>query len=332
MNRLSIWAMGLLGGAVSLLAVAAESLPSDHVFAPSSFWYRPLPTDAPLHPDSAAFVAEFLRQKSAYYGTVNINTTDYASPVYLADDHTPTVTVTEWNCQGKRYKDEGLAWQWARVPVPAHAMPAKGTDAEMTIYDPAADTLWDFWNVRRDEKGAWQACWGGRLERASQSDGIYPGHYGATATGLPFIGGQVTAEELQRGEIRHVIGITLVDLADAGVFSWPARRSDGFNPGRLPHRIPEGLRFRLDPTINVEALKLHPVGKIIARAAQKYGFVVWDKAGGISIRAQNPLSYTRLGQPNPYQALFGKTPAYAVLEGFPWNRLQFLPMDYGKPE
>ena len=72
-------------------------------------------------------------------------------------------------------------------------------------------------------------------------------------------------------------------------------------------------------------------GKVIAKAAQKYGFVVWDKAGSVSIRAQNADSYTALGLANPYPALYENKPSYAVLNGFPWDKLQFLPMDYGKP-
>jgi hypothetical protein len=91
------------------------------------------------------------------------------------------------------------------------------------------------------------------------------------------------------------------------------------------------MRLRLDPSVDVDALSMGRSGKIIARAAQKYGFVVWDKAGAISIRAQNPKSYTALGQPDPYPALFGNQPSYAVLNGFPWDRLQFMPFDYGKP-
>ena len=148
---------------------------------------------------------------------------------------------------------------------------------------------------------------------------------------MPFIGGQITAEELQRGEIKHVMGISLVNVEKYNVVSWPAHRSDGWNPGGTPNRIPEGARFRLDPTVNVDELPITSVGKIIAKAAQKYGFVVWDKAGSISLRAQNPLSYTTQGKANPYDALFRGKPSYAILNGFPWEHLQFLPMNYGKP-
>ena len=319
----------------ALLALAAHgacaaSLPTDAVFAPGSFWYAPIPRGAPLHRDSAAFVQEFLRQKKAYYGNVNLNTRKYASPVYVAGPDVPLTDVTEWNCQRKGFTDKQLAQQWKAVPIPAYAEAADGSDAEMTIYQPSSDTLWEFWRVRK-EGGAWQACWGGRLARVSHSDGVFPGHYGTTATSLPFIGGQITAAELQRGEIRHAIGIALVDAEHFSVASWPAHRSDGYNPQHQPNRIPEGLRMRLDPELDLDRLKLHPVARIIARAAQKYGFVVWDKAGAISLRLENPKSSTARGAPDPYPALFKGTGASNILDGFPWDRLQFLPQDYGKP-
>lgn len=315
------------------LAVTTESAASvltDSVFAPASFWYAEIPANAPLHVNSAGFVADFLRQKQAYYGTININTSAYASPVFIADANTPTIKVAYSNCQHKTYPETALEAQWAAVPIPSYAVPANGTDAEMTIYQPSTDTMWEFW-AASNVAGQWQACWGGRMQNTNTGDGIWTNPYGATATGLPFLGGQVTAEELSRGEIRHAIGISLVETEASTVFSWPANRSDGSNPTLAPNRIPEGLRFRLDPAVNIDALAMTSVGKIIAKAAQKYGFVVWDKAGALSIRAQNPKSYTALGQVDPYIALFGGKPSYAILNGFPWERLQFMPMNYGRP-
>ena len=300
-------------------------------FAADSFWYTPIPAGAPLHANSANFVAEFLRQKKAYYGTVSINTVSYASPVYVAEKDAPTVRVAEWDCQKKGFSDPNLAKQWAAVPIPSYAEPAQGTDAEMTIYQPSTDTLWEFWQARK-VNNQWQACWGGCMRNVSQNQGIWQKPYGTTATGLPFIGGQITAEELRRGEIQHVMGIALVDAEAWDIYSWPANRSDGYNPKHAANRIPEGLRFRLDPSVEVDALDMHPIGKIIAKAAQKYGFVVWDKAGAICLRAENPKSYTTLGKPDPYEGLFAGKPAWAILQGVPWEKLQFLPKDYGKPK
>ena len=308
----------------------AAPAPRATIFAPTSFWYTPIPADAPLHPNSANFVAEFIRQKKAYYGTVSINTKAYASPVYVAGPDATPVQVVEWDCQHKGYVDKSLVDQWKAVPIPAYAQQADGTDAEMTIYQPSSDTIWEFWQARK-VNDQWQACWGGRMQNVSKSQGIWKNPYGTTATGLPFLGGQVTAKEMRTGQINHVMGISLVDTEKWDVHSWPANRSDGYNPKSALNRIPEGLRFRLDPSVNVDALHMHPVGKAIARAAQKYGFVVWDKAGAITLRAENPKSFTLTGKPDLYSALFNGTPAYAILNGFPWDKLQFLPQDYGKP-
>jgi hypothetical protein len=310
---------------------AASDLPTDAIFSRDSFWYTPIPANAPLNPKSAAYVAEFLRQKKSYYGTVTINTTDYASPVYVVAKDAPTVRVTH-DCGTTQQTQAipALDKQWSAVPMPTGAKPANGTDAEMTIFQPSTDSLWEFWLMKQGPNG-WSACWGGMMSAASKNPGIWPDHFGTTATSLPFIGGQITAAELARGEIRHAIGISLVDLEKFAIFSWPATRSDGYNPNDAPDRIPEGLRMRLDPTIDVDALDLHPVGKTIAKAAQKYGFVVWDHSGALGLRAQNPIGDIVAGRPNPYVALFAGKPPYAILEGFPWERLQFLPFDYGKP-
>lgn len=317
-------AHGLSGG------TPAQAPAATRVFSPGSFWYQEIPRDAPLHPNSANFVAEFLRQKKAYYGTVSINTTAYACPIYVVGPDVKPVEVTEWDAQKKGFKDPRLAAQWSAVPIPDYAEPAEGTDAEMCVYQPSTDSLWEFWQARK-VNGKWQACWGGGMTKVSENPGIWENHYGTTATSLPFMGGQITPAELRRGTIEHVMGISLVDIENYDIVSWPATRSDGYNPEKLPNRIPEGLRFRLDPSVDVEALSLPPVGKTIARAAQKYGFVVWDKAGAITLRADNPKSLTRCGGKDPYPELFGGKPAWALLEGFPWEKLQFLPMNHGRP-
>lgn len=301
---------------------------SGRVFGANSFWYQEIPSNAPLHPNSAGFVADFQRQMRAYYGNVTINTDAYASPVYYADASTPTTKVSFWDCQGKGSVDRALEAQWEAVPIPANAQQSDGTDGEMTVYQPSTDTIWEFWQTRK-VNGQWQACWGGKMTNVSKGDGLWAYPYGTSATGLPFLGGQITAAELQAGEINHAIGIALVEPKAYPALSWPANRTDGFYTGA--NAIAEGQRFFLDKSVNVDALNIHPVAKTIARAAQKYGFVVWDKAGALSLRAENPKSYTSLGKADPYPALFNGTQQYAILDGFPWDKLRFLPMDYGKP-
>lgn len=315
--------------AASAKAHDAGRLPA-HVFAADSFWYRPIPKDAPLHPDSENLAREFAHQIKAYYGHVGINTGRFSSPIYIVGPEVRPSTVTQWDCQKRGHLDKRLAEQWRAVPIPSYAEPAQDSDGEMTVYQPSTDTLWEFWKARKVD-GQWQACWGGSMPNVSKSDGTWPRYYGATATGLPLIGGMITADELRRGQINHVMGIALVQVERWNVVSWPANRSDGYNPSKLPNRIPEGLRLRLDPTVDVDALRLNPVAKIIAKAAQTYGFVVWDKGGAIVLRAEDPKRFTTVDQPDPYPALWKGMPSYKILAGFPWDRVQFLPMNYGRP-
>jgi hypothetical protein len=185
--------------------------------------------------------------------------------------------------------------------------------------------------MQKTSTGGWRACWGGKMTNVSSNPGIWTKPYGAAATGLPFAPGQITADELRSGVINHVIGIAIVDAENWDKWSWPANRSDGWNSANVPNRIWEGQRFRIDPTVNIDALNLSRVGKMVAIAGQKYGFVVWDKAGSISLRFENPKSLTLVGQADPYPDLFGGMPNYAVLNGVPWDKLQFLPVNYGNP-
>ena len=297
------------------------------VFDQESFWYAPIPEHVSLNPDSGQLVQAFLRQKAlGKKDLVGINTSSFSSPIYIVNKDAPTVAVKVIQTPEMGHAPfDKLSDQFRAVPIPSFAEPAGGDDSEMSIWQPSTDTLWEFWRAQKIN-GQWQACWGGRLDNVSRSNGIWPNPFGASATGLPFAGGQITAEELAAGEINHVIGIAL-KKADQR-FTWPASRSDGNECDAGPC-IREGQRFRLDPSVDIDKLDLHRVGKIIARAAQKYGFVVWDIADTTSLRAKNPSSY-RPGQlEDPYPKLFDPKDQWTVLDGFPWDKIQFLPLDYG---
>jgi hypothetical protein len=299
------------------------------IFSQNSFWNTQIPKYAPTHPNSNNFVTEIQRQIDAYYGNAEIRTTSGSAPVYVVDANTPTVVVTQWDCQSAGSISSGLASQWQAVPIPSYAEPAAGSDAEMVIYQPSTQTVWEFWRARK-VGGSWEACWGGRVQSTGSSSGIFPSPYGSTSTGLAVLGGQLGINEMKTGTINHVIGLSLVDLETFTNYSWPANRSDGYNPTNAPNRIPEGLRFRLDPSVNVDSLGLHPVARMVAKAAQDYGFVVWEKSGTVGLRGEDPKSYTLRGLTDPYGSLFGGTSGTNVLNNFPWDKLQALPANYGQ--
>jgi hypothetical protein len=294
-------------------------------FSASSFWYQAVPANAPLHPSSATLVANFDRQWRQYYANVGINTTTYSPPVFVASATTPLRLVRLWDCQGKGYLDPALSAQLAAVPVPADAAPSAGTDSEMVISQPSTNSIWELWRARKAADGIWEACWGGKLANVSASQGLFAVPFGTTATGLSLTGGLIAPEELAAGRIGHALAVSLVELRSK-VFSWPAGRTDGTVDA--VSAIMEGQRFRLDPTIDVNALPITGTAKVVAKALQTYGMVVRDRAGAVSLYAENTSAE---GRGDQYPSLFAGVPNYKVLAGIPWTRLQALPTGYGKP-
>ncbi len=97
-----------------------------------------------------------------------------------------------------------------------------------------------------------------------------------------------------------------------------------------PDAIMEGQRFRLDPSIDVASLGLTPIATAVARSAQKYGFIVTDRAGTLTISTESGQAATQATGTNPWTKLMAGKPAYLIMKNFPWTRLQALPMNYGQ--
>lgn len=288
-------------------------------FGRTTVWNSPLAPDARLDPESAAVTQDLIDKVDA--GTRNglpatIATTAYAPPVYTVPASQPRVRVTL-----QPGHDTALAAVFASVPLPPKATPAPGSDHELVVWQPATDTLWEFWRLRR-ANGGWQATWGGRLDHVSTG----PGHFaephsswGTTASSLPLVGGMVTPHEFATGEIDHALALSVPRTRESA-FSRPAQRTDGVS--QCPHAVPEGARFRLDPTLDVASLGLPPPVAAIARAAQRYGIFVRDQSDSVTFYAQSSVSLPT----DPYPALFGGRPAYDLLAQFPWAHLQLVQM------
>lgn len=153
---------------------------------------------------------------------------------------------------------------------------------------------------------------GDTIQDASTSSGVFPAPFGATASGLALQGGTIKAEELRAGAINRVVGISLPPTVLNTDISSPAKRTDGkLSPSTT--NVAEGQLLRLPADLNIDAMKLSPTAKIMAKTAQRYGFVVWDTAGAISFRAENPIGMSS----NPYPELFGGRAGYNVMWGDP---------------
>jgi hypothetical protein len=294
-------------------------------FGANAFWNTPLPNDAPLDPNSAPITEQLLRQVQIGFRAgprPTINTTSYTPPIYTVGPDQPRQRVHLARPPG--YAPE-LEAAWQSVPLPSGARAADGSDSELVVWQPSTDTMWEFWQLRR-RRNRWEASWGGRMDRVSQSNGAYgpPNeNWGTTASSLALVGGLILPSELRRGQIDHALAVA-IPRARAGEYALPARRTDG--DSRCPHAVPEGARFRLDPAVDVNALGLSPPIRAMARAAQRYGIVIRDQSAAVAFYAQNPLPFGF----DPYPVLFGGQAPWDLLSSFPWQHLQLTRMQLAR--
>jgi hypothetical protein len=145
--------------------------------------------------------------------------------------------------------------------------------------------------------------------------------WGATGTSIPVAAGLIRASEIAAGYIPHAIAASVPD-ACASWFVSPAQRSDG-NDANFNNCVPEGARLRLDPSLNVDALPLSPIARVIARAAQQYGIIVRDVTHStFTFYGEDPKSAGTLvyGAGGP----LGDVGHYSMFSGFPWRSLQVI--------
>ena len=288
--------------------------PADtHLFSSTGVWNAPLPANAPLDPKSAqlsaALAAEHRKEVAGNYGPW-VNTTEWSIAVYTVGARVPSVQVKLDNNAPQ------LAADFAAVPIPAGATAAGGGDKSLVVYQPSSDTLWEFWLAQRRADG-WHATWGGKMTHVSTNPGYFPAPWGGSGTSLALLGGLLTIQELRAQRIDHALAIAIPNTA-AGAVTWPAQRGDGRTTG--PTAIPEGTRFRVDPSIDLTKLGLSPLGYAVARAAQRYGLVVRDTSSNIAFYAEDP---TPTGS-NPYGAIFGGRGPNQILNEIPWDHLQVV--------
>ena len=251
------WHCYVLGG-----AFAEGQVPSLHTrqwprpvcrvsnsFSPTGFWNRPLSRHAKVDPESKRLVGilvKEVKEDAANSRGPGSDQRQYSTSLYIVPGDQPTVRVLLTGSA-----DEELQHAFDEVPLPVDAAPAAGQDAQLTVWQPTSDRLWEFWHFRITDLG-WAADYGGAMDNVSTNPGrysasVWPGAkpwWGATATSSPKIAGTMLLSELEAGRIPHALAVQPSDPR-AGAFVWPAQGSDGRGDST---DIPEGVRSRLDPT------------------------------------------------------------------------------------
>jgi hypothetical protein len=296
--------------------------------SPTSIWNTAPARDAQLDPRSGTLVSGLVTtvQQGIRAGRSPwIDTNNCAPPVYTVPVGTPTSPVALLN--GTRPFRVTLASALAAVPIPDGALPSRCSDSTLIIKQPATNRMWELWHAHETTTG-WSADYGGATQRLAASPGFFdandwpgaPDGWGASASGLTVAGGLLTLDEVRKGVIDHAMALSIPESA-SGLWASPARRTDGVS--KRPNALPYGARLRLDPTLDVDSLKVPRATKMIARAAQRYGFVVREQTHwGVQIAAER----APLDQSSAYQAAFRSSPG-TIMRAFPWKKLQVLRMD-----
>jgi hypothetical protein len=328
------------------------TLVASSIFSDTSYRNQPLAANAALDADQT-FAAGFKSQVEQF-GTY-VNTNVWSVPVYTVGAGQARVNVQQDPRWQSYWGSDATAWtsDFGSVPLPSNAKaagPSDGTsdgevmadvswsDREISIWQPSTDTIWELYHLVK-HLGNWSATNGGKITGVSGKSNYDPWpsgrDHGVAATRIPLLGGLQRISELQNGAINHVVSVTIPHAMEQtlrGAIRAPALASDGDWSGA--DAVPEGTRFRLPASLNIDALPLTPYARTVAHAIQSYGMVVTDKdcwtqqlpagakCSSVTFSAEDP---TPLGGTNPYAQIFGGVPEWHLFDNFPWDQLQVLP-------
>ncbi|MFN2468157.1 MAG: hypothetical protein ABR521_08540 [Gaiellaceae bacterium] len=272
--------------------------------APSRAFERPIPPGAAIDPRSKQLVRSVVEAASDKGFVVALRS--FTVAVYVASRATPR-------------RDVRLTAPWAprpvlrSVPIPSGARPDPESDGHLAIVDRRTGCEYDFWQARRTRTGTWVASWGNRIPIGRR---VFPDGLSARASGFSLTAGLITPDELRRGRIDHAL-VFHYPFTRAGGFVPPATQSDGRSHRR--DAIPEGARLQLDPSLDLDKLDLEPYERTIARALQRYGMLLGDTGGAVSLFAAHPHSY----EGDAYDGLLPDED-FAALDGILLERLRVL--------
>lgn len=279
-----------------------------------SWHYGQLDPNIKAHDNSDTLMGPVRSAVTANVG-VSFDITNSPTVAY-ADTRTPRYDVTWTDTDGKGSQTPGEVQALSDAMIPDGMVPSSGSKS-IAIVEPNAG-LRELRNVAYDSAtDSWSATSGTLWESTTSSE---PHSDDAIlSSGLSMAATMVTLEEARRGEVRHVVGITLPGVSSSSWF-YPAQAAGGTTSGG----IPVGARLRLSKSLDVEASSLPPLAKTIAIAMQDYGMIVIGESAAPTIYGEcGDWELDRQGY-NPWSALLGNAQLHQVLDGIPWDKVDVL--------
>ena len=278
-------------------------------FAPDSFWNQPLPPDSVADTHSARWcgllAAAHAADPTRGEAGLHLNLHAWTLPIYYADASTPRRALRPKLLECRYSQGHVLASRpylhpahplglhasvADGVPIPESACTDAEADAHLVIVAPHENRIYDLWQCHPETGGNWATnaaisypLNGPGVFTTATIGGIHNGEsvhfYGpCRAPGVPACAGLIRRDEIFAGEIAHKLAFAC-EVAALQEFVAPAIWTDGWLPGGLP----EGCVLQLDPHLDLSRFKLTPAARTIAQALQRYGAVLVDNAGGVTL-------------------------------------------------
>jgi hypothetical protein len=254
-------------------------------FSPNSWWNAAVPDDAPSHPREDQILEYMRSAKEAGDGCVRLAGADdnpWGQPVYWAEPGDPEYDIA---VDGPEAPPE-----LRNLRIPRGADPAGNNDGSMTVFDVGRGYTVAFTEAAYDpDTNTWSASAvtvtyldsnGLHVRTGSASDarnvGAHRGNNGAVM--------MARLDEVEAGRIPHVLKVASGPETSRR-FVFPMVGSDGRSGDRAAP--PQGLRFRIKPSIDLDEQGLAPEALVIAKALQEYGFYIGDSAGVTSLKLED---------------------------------------------
>ena len=190
-----------------------------------------------------------------------VNAERYSHPVYRATTSDPMAVVRQPGRPDRRYR------------IPSAARPAAGSDAHLHVVDPSGRLVEEAWAMR-GANPTWTAGYQVSVDLLGSGFGR-----GTRASGASALGGLIRRWEVEAGEIRHALALSLDARQLRRGPVWPAHREDG-DADAYRGAVPMGTYAAIPGWVDLHRLGLSHEGLVLGRALKRYGAFVVDRAGG----------------------------------------------------
>jgi hypothetical protein len=260
-------------------------------FTPDSWWNTPVPADAPENSRAEEILEYMSTAKESGDGCLRLAGADenaWGQPVYWAEPGDPEYHVEV------DIADDLPELHSLRIPHGAEA--ADNGDGSMTLFDVERGYTVAFTDAEYHAlTDTWSASgatvtylnsngYHARTDVASDPRNLGT-HRGNNAAVM-----MVRYDEVQAGGIEHVLKVASGPEVNRR-FVFPMVGSDG--DSKNPDAPPQGLRFRISPSVDLEELRLDRQTLVIAKALQEYGFYIGDSAGVTALKLEDTNSSGR---------------------------------------